>query len=245
MNELTTQTNQIQKLEVVEDYKQIAIDYIKSTGSKLNENQITQFINACVAYKLSPVKREIYAVPYGDKFNLIVGYEVYLKRAERSGLLQGWRVWTEGEGNNLIAKLEIDRKDWRSKFYHEVYMSEYSQNTPLWKSKPKTMIKKVAIAQGFRLCFPEDLGGIPYTRDELPDIPEVEENIINITPQADTDEAPEVEELKKLLEEYYLVLDRANAIGRIKAPLEAHDLPGIKQILQYTKDWLKTNNYMI
>ena len=31
------------------------------------------------------------------------------------------------------------------------------------------MLKKVATAQGFRLCFPEEFGGMPYTSDELPD----------------------------------------------------------------------------
>jgi hypothetical protein len=31
------------------------------------------------------------------------------------------------------------------------------------------MIKKVAMAQGFRLCFSDELGGMPYTADELPD----------------------------------------------------------------------------
>ena len=29
------------------------------------------------------------------------------------------------------------------------------------------MIKKVAIAQGFRLCFSDELGGMPYTADEI------------------------------------------------------------------------------
>ena len=29
------------------------------------------------------------------------------------------------------------------------------------------MIKKVAIAQGFRLAFPDELAGMPYTADEI------------------------------------------------------------------------------
>ena len=41
------------------------------------------------------------------------------------------------------------------------------RNTQIWKEKPITMIKKVAIAQGFRLCFPEELGGLPYTAEEI------------------------------------------------------------------------------
>ena len=30
------------------------------------------------------------------------------------------------------------------------------------------MTKKVAIGQAFRLCFPDDLGGMPYEESELP-----------------------------------------------------------------------------
>ena len=38
----------------------------------------------------------------------------------------------------------------------------------MWSEKPRTMLKKVCIAQAFRLCFPVELGGMPYTADELP-----------------------------------------------------------------------------
>ena len=33
---------------------------------------------------------------------------------------------------------------------------------------PNFMLKKVAIAQGFRLAFPDELGGLPYLAEELP-----------------------------------------------------------------------------
>jgi len=42
------------------------------------------------------------------------------------------------------------------------------------------MTKKVGISQAFRLCFSDELGGMPYTSDEMPqqettqDIPHVE-----------------------------------------------------------------------
>jgi hypothetical protein len=39
--------------------------------------------------------------------------------------------------------------------------------TDFWKNKPVTMTKKVAMAQGFRLCFSDELGGMPYTAEEL------------------------------------------------------------------------------
>lgn len=143
--------------------------YLESMGNKLTPKHRTQFIEIATAFQLNPFIREIYGIPYGDNFNIIVGYEVYLKRAEASGQLAGWRAWTEGDGNNLKGCVEIVRKDWNAPFYHEVYIEEYDQKNSMWKSKPRTMIKKVAIAQGFRMAFPVELGGIPYTADELPD----------------------------------------------------------------------------
>lgn len=150
-------------------------DYLSNLGNKLTAYHRKQFINICKQFNLSPFAREIYGIPYGDNFNIIVGYEVYLKRAETSGQLAGWRAWTEGEGQNIKGCVEISRKDWEKPFYHEVYLEEYDQKNSMWKSKPRTMIKKVAIAQGFRMAFPVELGGIPYTADELPSIEPVSE----------------------------------------------------------------------
>jgi hypothetical protein len=49
-----------------------------------------------------------------------------------------------------------------------VYWSEYTQDNSMWFSKPRTMLKKVAIGQGFRLCFPDELGGMGYLEEEVP-----------------------------------------------------------------------------
>ena len=146
----------------------VVSEYLASLGNKLTAHHRNQFTQICKAFNLNPFIREVYGIPYGDKFNIIVGYEVYLKRAERSGLLSGWRAWTEGDGKQMKGCLEIRRKDWDAPFYHEALFTEYDQSNSMWKSKPATMIKKVAIAQGFRMCFPEDLGGMPYTADEMP-----------------------------------------------------------------------------
>lgn len=146
----------------------VAEQYLESFGNKLTKAHKNQFLNICQSFGLNPFIREVYGIPYGDKFNIIVGYEVYLKRAETSGQLAGWRAWTEGEGKAMKGCVEITRRDWKSPFYHEAYLDEYDQNNTMWKGKPRTMIKKVAIAQGFRMAFPVELGGIPYTADEMP-----------------------------------------------------------------------------
>lgn len=168
MNELKV-IEETKEIVDVTNYKEVAIDWLSSMGLNLQENHKKQFVDICCAYGLNPIKKEVYGIPYGDKFNIIVGYEVYIKNAERSGKLNGWKVEIVGSGKDMKAVITINRKDWTSPFVHEVYFEEYNTGKSLWASKPRTMLKKVAIAQGFRMCFSEILGGIPYTADELPE----------------------------------------------------------------------------
>lgn len=147
-------------------------DYLFGTKSNLNENEKVMFKKTAMMFNLNPFKREIYPVVYdsrnGRKLNVITGYEVYLKKANQLRLLNGWKVDVIGEGQNLKAVITIHRKDWKEPFIHEVFMNEYSQDNKMWREKPITMIKKVAMAQGFRLCFTEEFDGMPYTTDEMP-----------------------------------------------------------------------------
>ncbi len=150
-------------------------DYLAAFGlaNQLTKQEQMQFVEVAKAYNLNPFKREIYCIPYGGgdrrKLSIITGYETYLKRAEHTGLLDGWECSIEGQGQNMKAVATIRRKGWSMPFKHEVYLVEYDQHNSMWNTKPRTMLKKVAIAQAFRLCFPDDMGGMPYTSDELPD----------------------------------------------------------------------------
>ena len=146
-------------------------------ATDLTPQETEQFIQIATAFQLNPFKREIFAVPYGfgesRKLSLIVGYETYIKRAERSGKLDGWKAWTEGEGENAKAIVEIFRKDWSHSFQHEVFFPEVVQRkkdgspTSFWAKQPRFQLRKVAISQGFRLAFSDELGGMPYEASEL------------------------------------------------------------------------------
>lgn len=186
--------NETKEIVDTTNYKEVAIEWLTSMGMNLQENHKKQFIDICCAYGLNPIKKEVYGVPYGNNFNVIVGYEVYIKNAERSGMLNGWNVEIVGTGNDMKAVITIHRKDWDSPFVHEVYFEEYNTGKSLWVSKPKTMLKKVAIAQGFRMCFSEILGGIPYTADELPEemttTPSANEKVVNASSSKVSDNYP-------------------------------------------------------
>ena len=151
---------------------------IAGVATKLTEKERVNFVEIAQAYCLNPFKREIYCVSYGYGDNkttsIITGYEVYIKRAERTGKLDGWEVTIEGNLPDLKAVITIYRNDWSRPFKHEVYFEEVVQRkkdgsvNAMWSKMPKFMLRKVAIAQGFRFCFSDELGGIPYTADELP-----------------------------------------------------------------------------
>ena len=165
--------------QLVPPTKEKLLLYLEINGlSKImTPHEKDYFVETAQAYCLNPFKREIHCVPRGtgDKrvIALITGYDVYIKRAERTGKLDGYGFTTEGKLPTLKGVITIYRKDWSHPFEHEVDFAEIVQRkkdgsiNAMWNKMPKFMTKKVAIAQGFRLCFPDELGGMPYTADEL------------------------------------------------------------------------------
>lgn len=154
----------------------------------LTSGEKNSYLQIAKAFNLNPFKREIHVSKYNGTMSIITGYEVYIKRAERTGQLDGWSVETKGTvaGGDLKAIITIHRKDRSHPFVWEAEYSEFVQMTSDYENGKKTgvmrptkfwqkatmMIKKVAISQGFRLCFSDELGGMPYTSDEMPDVTE-------------------------------------------------------------------------
>ena len=167
-------SNQIEKVT-----EQILVSHLENLGllKDLTKGEKDTYIQICKAYNLNPFKREIHVSKFNNVMSIITGYETYIKRAERSGLLDGWEVRTEGtvKDGTLKAIITIYRKDRSRPFNWEVNYSEYVQRNSsggpnkFWQ-KAETMTKKVAMAQGFRLCFNDELGGMPYTSDEMPEV---------------------------------------------------------------------------
>lgn len=144
-------------------------DFLFTSETKLNEKQKSMFMQLAVRNQLDPFKREIYAIPFGSNFNIVTGYQVYIQRAEATGLLDGWECNTlaNDKGELIGAKITIYRKDFKHPFTWEVALAEFFKEQSNWKNMPEFMIKKVCIGQGFRLAFPNELGGMPYLAEEL------------------------------------------------------------------------------
>ena len=205
-------------------------EYLDSTGltKKLQPSEKAMFIQIAQLYGLNPFKREIYCNVYGQgdkrQCSIITGYEVYLKRADRIGKLDGWETTLAGKvsDGSLSATVIIYRKDWSHPFKHTVYYREVVQTTKegnpnrFWKTQPTFMTRKVAVAQAFRLCFPDEFGGMPYTNDEMgveESAPVVERNVTptneQIESELDPKENSERQKLITIIEKYETEMTRS------------------------------------
>ena len=214
---MAASTAEAKELAHPEIDKQKIMQYMDTFGlsKELTDQEKQQFIEIACAYQLNPFKREIHVVAYGKgdyrQLSIIVGYETYIKRAERTGKLDGWRAYIDGTDEETKAIVEIWRKDWEKPFIHEVYWKEAAQRkkdgslTSFWKKQPRFQLKKVAISQAFRMCFPDELGGMGYDPSEIPDDmngngqPDIKEpeKPVNESPSADRNNAFNKRELKK------------------------------------------------
>jgi hypothetical protein len=116
------QETHIQILSEQKIQKETIIEYLRTFGfhKMLSEAEQNQFISTACANNLDPFKREIYIAVYGEgtnrKVSILTGYQVYLKRAERTGNLDGWSARLEGSDEQMKAIVEIFRKDWSHSF---------------------------------------------------------------------------------------------------------------------------------
>lgn len=145
-------------------------------NNNVTDEECYVFTQLCKYQKLNPFLREIYIVKYGNgAASTIVGKETYMKRAYNHPKYRGHKAWVSEDSQTATCEVYIDgfvvpitvTVDW----------AEYKQESPLWRSKPKTMLRKVAIVQAFREAFPETFGGL-YAEDEMP----IDQSTLDRTP---------------------------------------------------------------
>jgi len=176
-------------------------DYLKYhvSAKNITEEDVKEFFRHCKARKLNPY--DVHLQKYGDgKPVVVISKYAFLKRAERSGKFAGYRagiiversgklIYREGsvvlKGEKLVGGwAEAYRTDWKVPAKVEVSLDEYMRKDkngkpfPMWKEKPATMIRKVALVHVLREAFPNEVGGLEAVsdsnNDELIEEPEAE-----------------------------------------------------------------------
>ena len=153
----------------------------------ITEEDVKEFFRYCKAQRLNPY--DLHLQKYGDaKPVIVISKYAFLKRAERSGKFAGYRAgvivskdgkltYREGsivlKGETLVGGwAEVFRTDWKVPAKVEVSLDEYLRKDkngkpfPMWKEKPATMIRKVAMVHALREAFPNEVGGLEVVKDE-------------------------------------------------------------------------------
>jgi len=213
-----------------------------------SDKEVAMGLAIIKSLSLNPFLREVHFIKYSqkDKMAIVVGYEVYLKRAERSGKLNGWKAGINTEKN--FAWVKIWRKDWAEPFEWTVNLDEFNKKQSTWKQIPSFMGRKVAIAQGFRLCFPDELGGLPYTEEEH-QVYDINHEQPNIKPEVQMPKAISDQTHEKITDEKKEVVKENPDLGNVDPNLIT--VPQQKRLFaiaskagmgkQQFKEWLAWN----
>ena len=191
---MTTAVIEEPRIIVAEDGRKYTFDevatYVKYHAPNAKQEEIEEFFNYCKLRGLSPY--DVHFIKYGNnKPVIVVGKDAFLKRAERSKQLDGYKAgviaadketgeikYREGafyikSREELVGGwAEVYRKDYSHPIRVEVALEEYLRTTkdgkPMnnWAQMPATMIRKVALVQALREAFPSEMSGM-YVPEEM------------------------------------------------------------------------------
>lgn len=165
--------------------------YIISGNAQASDKDVFRFMAQCQARGLNPLAGDAYMTTYRSQdgttnSSVVVSKDYYLRTAAaqpdfdgieagvvvakkdgsleyRAGSLVG------GQTERLVGGwARVYSKNRSHPSEAVVSMEEYDQKRSLWRSKPATMIRKVALVQALREAWPGLFGGI-YDQDEMPE----------------------------------------------------------------------------
>lgn len=162
---------------------------VSGDASAVTDQEVMMFLTLCRYQHLNPFLREAYLVKYGSApATIVTGKDTFTKRANKNpnylGKQAGIIVLTQqGEVINREGTFSLPNEEivggWAKIFikdrepeYNTVSFSEYAGRKKdgslnnQWATKPATMIRKVAVVQALRECFPEDFSGM-YSPEEM------------------------------------------------------------------------------
>lgn len=167
------------ELTLWQDEKQIA--EVKAIyGKDLTDGEFKIFRGIGMVTNLNPYLREIWAVKYGTSpASIFIGRDGYRKAAqgnpeydfhivdavyanddfkvEDGAVRHSYNV--KERGALVGAYCSVKRKSASKPMFTYVELKEYTTGKSLWQTKPATMIKKVAEAQGLRMAFQDIFAG--------------------------------------------------------------------------------------
>lgn len=164
------------------------VAYIVSGKAQPDPKDVAAFIAKCQARGLNPLAGDAYMTTYKNNdgtttSSVIVSKDYFVRTATQQETFDGMRAGVtvldsaggmhHREGSMVLPSeqlvggwAEVRDKRWSIPAKAEVALAEYNTGRSLWKSKPGTMIRKVALVQALREAYPNAYGGV-YDASEM------------------------------------------------------------------------------
>ena len=209
--------NSLQKITYETSLGPVELDFqtvkgvlVRGQADKITDQEVIFFMKTCQAQKLNPFAQgEAYLIKFGNEpAQMVVGKDAYMRRAEENPSYRGHKsgivvlrgdqvIQKEGTclypGENLLGgwcrvhRVRTGGGD--EEIFREVSLKEYDKGQANWKTKPCTMIEKVAVSQALRAAFPKDYEGM-YTAEEVSPQGYVDADYQDMGPGDRVDEEP-------------------------------------------------------
>lgn len=165
-------------------------NFLTNGNGQVSDKEVAMYVQLCKSQQLNPFLKEAYLIKYSNNTpaSIVVSKDAFIKRAEAhpqyDGMKSGIIVMnkegkvTEREGafrlpNESVVGgwARVFRKDKKTETYDSVSYEEYAVKdsngniNTMWRTKPATMIQKVAEVHALRKAFPERLSGM-YVEEE-------------------------------------------------------------------------------
>ena len=212
-----------QEVWTAENYQTIKDCFAKG----VTDSEFKVFVEIGKRCNLNPFLKEIWCVKYGNNpASIFVGRDGYRKAAQAhpeyehheahsvysndslqydndTGFVKHEMGGLTDRGDLIGAYSLVRRKGVARPFFRFVYFSEYTTGQSLWKSKPDTMIIKVAEAQGLKMAFQDIFAGTHSEAEQWKEKAQPKEMLANLIDKVDENRAASdsVEELRTLIQD--------------------------------------------
>lgn len=115
------------------------------------------------------LQKNVYAIPFGDGYSLVTSIDYARKLGMKGGIVgTSAPIYDEKDGKIISCTVTVKRKvdDYIGDYSATVFFEEYNTGRNQWKTKPRTMIAKVAEMHALRKACPEELSQ-SYSEEEL------------------------------------------------------------------------------
>lgn len=115
------------------------------------------------------LEKNVYAIPFKGSYSLVSSIDYARKLGMKSGVVGVSAPLYELDNGKVIScSITVKRKvdDYVGEYSATVFFDEYNTGFNLWKTKPKTMIAKVAEMHALRKACPEELSQT-YVEEDL------------------------------------------------------------------------------